>query len=211
VADSGISRKRLLGIDRSGPPPAETGSDQPLRPWTVPNAIGYIRAACIPVFLIASYSSPDGQSTLAVLSYFIAGAGDYLDGIAARATGQYSRLGAMLDPVLDRLLLLAGGAVCWSFELLPRWALAVLLARELLMLAMGPLWLRLGLELRINWAGRIGVAPAMFGIFLAVAGAGTVGAWFLYVGVTLAWLATLLYLRSGLAQLHARNGVSSSA
>jgi hypothetical protein len=51
----------------------------------------------------------------------------------------------------------------------------------------------------------------MFGIFLAVAGAGTVGAWFLYVGVTLAWLATLLYLRSGLAQLHARNGVSSSA
>ena len=61
---------------------------------------------------------------------------DYLDGIAARVTGQYSRFGALLDPLVDRLLVISGVIVCWKFELLPRWALALLVARELFMLVL---------------------------------------------------------------------------
>ena len=45
--------------------------------------------------------------------------------------------GALLDPVVDRLLVVGGVVVCWHFELLPRWALAVLVARELFMLVRG--------------------------------------------------------------------------
>ena len=67
------------------------------------------------------------------------GWGDYADGIAARMTRQYSRLGALMDPVTDRLLVIAGVVVSWRFDLLPRWALAVLAARELSMLALGRL------------------------------------------------------------------------
>ncbi len=52
-------------------------------------------------------------------------------------TRQYSRLGALMDPVTDRLLVVSGVVVCWRFQLLPRWALAVLAARELSMLALG--------------------------------------------------------------------------
>ena len=63
--------------------------------------------------------------------FAVIGWADYADGIAARVTGQYSRLGALLDPIVDRLLVLSGVVVCWHFELLPRWALAVLAAREL--------------------------------------------------------------------------------
>ncbi len=44
-------------------------------------------------------------------------------------------MGALLDPVVDRLLVIAGVVVCWNFDLLPRWLLAVLVAREALMLA----------------------------------------------------------------------------
>ena len=86
-------------------------------------------------------------------------AGDYLDGLLARVTGQYSRLGAMLDPLVDRLTILAGAVVCWHFELLPRWALAVLLARELFMLLVGPPLVRRGVELKINWPGRLAGLP----------------------------------------------------
>ena len=68
--------------------------------------------------------------------FAVIGWSDYLDGIAARVTGQYSRLGALLDPLVDRLLVLAGVIVCWHFELLPRWALALLAARELFMLVL---------------------------------------------------------------------------
>ena len=89
------------------------------------------------------------------------GWGDYADGIAARVTGQYSRLGALMDPLTDRLLAISGVVVCWHFALLPRWALAVLVARELSMLVLGRYGLARGVELRINWPGRLSVAPLM--------------------------------------------------
>jgi cardiolipin synthase len=202
-----LTPARLLGLDRSGPPPPETAADAPLRPWTIPNAIGYVRAALIPLILILEYRSAHGTDTLAGVCFFVAGAGDYADGIAARITGQYSRLGALLDPVVDRLLVLAGVAVCWSYELQPRWLLVVVIAREALMLVAGQAWVRRGLALRINWPGRIAVGPTLFGIWLALLGVHGVAEGFLLAGMSLALVATAFYLRDGLRQLR----VSSSA
>jgi cardiolipin synthase len=202
-----LSARRLLGLDRSGPPPAQTAPDAPLRPWTIPNAIGYFRAMLIPVILILEYRSAHGTDTAAGVCFFLAGAGDYADGVAARITGQYSRLGALLDPVVDRLLVLAGVAVCWSYELLPRWLLAVVIAREALMLAVGQAWVRRGLALRINWPGRIAVGPTLFGIWLALLGVRGAAEGFVYAGISLALLATALYFRDGIREVR----VSSSA
>ena len=55
---------RLSGLDRSGPAPVQTEAGQPLRPWTVPNAIDYLRLAGIPVFLIVAFSSTGGHDAL---------------------------------------------------------------------------------------------------------------------------------------------------
>src|SRR3989440_2320953 len=150
-----LTKRRLFGIDRSGPPPVQTGSDQPLNPWTLPNAIGYARLALIPVFLAVALSSEHGHDALAVVLFAVIGWADYLDGFAARLTGQYSRLGALLDPVVDRLLVVSGMVVCWKFVLLPRWAIAIVVARELGMLALSRYGLRHGVELKINWPGRV--------------------------------------------------------
>ena len=97
------SFRRLVGIDRSGPAPAPTRAGQPLRPWTIPNVVGYLRLASIPVFLVLAFSSEDGRDPTAALLYLWITFGDYVDGFLARATGQYSRLGALMDPVIDRL------------------------------------------------------------------------------------------------------------
>ena len=198
-----ITTRRLLGLDRSGPPPPQTLSGQPLRPWTIPNAIGFLRLALIPVFLIVALSSADGVDAAAAVLFAVIGWGDYADGIAARLTRQYSRLGTLMDPITDRLLVISGVAVCWRFELLPRWALAVLVARELLMLALGRYGQTRGVELRINWPGRLGVAPVMGSFFFAMLGLSTLAEVLLYVGLALALLATVLYVRSGLAELRA--------
>jgi phosphatidylglycerophosphate synthase len=208
-----LSKRRLLGLDRSGPPPAQTLPDQPLRPWTVPNAIGYVRAALIPVFLVLAYGqgAEGGVSFAAGTAYFFAGGLDYVDGMAARVTGQYSRLGALLDPVVDRALVIAGVAVCWSYELLPRWALALLLAREVLMLVIGQLWVRRGVEVHINWPGRLGVLPTMLGIFFGLLGVRTLGEVLLYIGITLALVASAIYYRDGMAQLRARRQRAGAA
>jgi cardiolipin synthase len=131
----------------------------------------------------------------------VIGWGDYADGIAARVTRQYSRLGALMDPITDRLLVLSAVIVCWRFALLPRWALAVLAARELLMVVLGRYGIKRGVELRINWPGRLAVAPVMGSFFFAMVGLGTLGEVLLYVGLALAMLASGLYVRSGLADL----------
>ena len=196
-------KRRLFGIDRSGPPPEATLSGHPLNPWTIPNAIGYARLAGIPVFLVVALSARNGHSALAAVLFGVIGWADYLDGFAARLTGQYSRLGALLDPVIDRLLVVSGMVVAWRFDLLPRWALALVLAREILVLGLSRYALHRGVELRINWPGRLGVAPTMGAPFFAIAGVGWLALIMLYAGLALAALATVLYVRTGLSELRA--------
>jgi cardiolipin synthase len=198
--------RRLLGLDRSGPPPEQTRSGHELNPWTLPNLVGYLRLAAIPVFLLLAFATGDGRSVASAAVFWCIAAGDYLDGFLARVTGQYSRLGTILDPLIDRLTILAGAIVCWHFELLPRWALAVLAARELVMLALAQYGLRHGVEISVNWPGRISVFPIMGGIFLALLVAGWVSTALLLVGLALALLATALYAREGLATVRAQGG-----
>jgi cardiolipin synthase (CMP-forming) len=187
--------RRLFGLDRSGPPPRVTQKGEPLNPWTIPNLVGYLRLAAIPLFLYLAFESGDGQSAGAAIVFWLIAAGDYVDGFLARVTGQYSRLGTILDPFIDRLTILAGAVVCWHFELLPRWALAVLVARELVMLVLAQHAVRHGLEIRVNWPGRISVFPIMGGIFFALVLDGWVPDALLIAGVALALLATALYVR----------------
>ena len=134
-----LTVRRLFGLDRSGPPPPETLPGAPWRPWTIPNAIGFIRLSLIPLFLVLALSSESGTDPLPVILFAVISWTDYLDGISARVTGQYSRLGTLLDPLVDRLLVLSGVIVCWNFELLPRWGLALLAVRELFVIATRPL------------------------------------------------------------------------
>jgi len=201
--------RRLLGLDRSGPPPPQTGEDRPLNPWTLPNMIGYLRLVGLPVFLVLAFSSDDGQGLLIAAIYWLISAGDYLDGLLARLTGQYSRLGALLDPLIDRLTILAGAVVCWHFELLPRWALAALAVRELAMLAIAQYGLRHGARIAVNWPGRISVFPIMGGIFLALLVETWVADALLVWGLVMAVWATVLYVQAGRAAV--REGTQDSS
>jgi cardiolipin synthase len=201
-----LSFRRLVGLDRSGPPPPATLAGSPLNPWTLPNAVGFARLALIPLFLVVALSSDDGVDALSATLYAVIGWGDYADGMLARVTGQYSRLGALMDPVTDRLLVISGVVVDWHFALLPRWALAVLVARELAMLLLGRAALARGVELRINWPGRLAVAPVMGGLFFPMTGLGGLGEVLLYVGLALALTATALYVRDGRRALRAAGG-----
>jgi cardiolipin synthase len=204
------SKRRLLGLDRSGPKPTVTMRGQPLRPLTIPNLVGYARLAGIPVFLYLALSSDDGRTVGAAVVYLAIAASDYLDGFLARATGQYSRLGALLDPLVDRLTVLAGVVVCWKFELLPRWALAILAAREIVTLIVAQLGLRRGLDLEINWVGRWSVWLTMGGIFLALVTSAWIAPAMFFIGLVGSLLATLLYVRAGLGALRREQPVTSS-
>jgi cardiolipin synthase len=197
VARPSLTKRELTGIDRSAGPPPETLKGAPLRPLTIPNAISYVRIALLPVFILLAFDA-DGRDTTAALLYFAIAWGDQLDGLAARLTGQYSRLGALLDPLTDRALVLSGVVVCFRFELLPRWALAVLAVREVFMLALSQWGLHKGFDLKINMVGRWAVWPVMFAIFLTLLTDSWVAEVSLYLGIALTLWATVIYVQDGL-------------
>ncbi len=197
MAQPPLTARRLLGLDRSGGPPPATVKGQPLNPWTIPNAIGFARLALVPVFLAFAFASGDGRSTTAGLLFWLVTATDYIDGIVARMTGQYSRLGALLDPLVDRVAVIAGVAVAWHFELLPRWALALLRAREVFMLVITRLAMRRGADLSITMLGRWAVWPTMFSLFLAMLTDSWVADASLYLGLAMTLVATGQYVRDG--------------
>lgn len=190
-----LTFRRLSGLDRSGGPPPETLPGAPLRPWTIPNAIGYVRIGCLVAFLIVALGDHDGKGWLQFALFAVVAWGDYADGMAARVTGQYSRLGALMDPVIDRSLVICGVIVTYKFELLPRWALLVLIGREALMLAVGPFYVRKRGELKITMLGRWAVWPTMSAVAFALVGADPVDDVLLYIGLAMTLGATAQYVR----------------
>lgn len=198
MARAPLTARRLLGLDRSGPPPPRTRRGEPLNPWTVPNAIGFMRLALLPVFLVVAMQSGDGRSDTAAAIFCVIAATDYLDGMVARVTGQYSRLGVLLDPLVDRLLVVSGVVVAWTFDLLPQWALALLLAREVAMLALGELALRRGRDVEVHMLGRWAVWPTMLGLFLVMATTSWVAPAVFYFGFALTMAASVLYFGDAL-------------
>jgi CDP-diacylglycerol--glycerol-3-phosphate 3-phosphatidyltransferase len=203
-----LTFRRLVGLDRSGGPPPATRRGEPLNPWTLPNAIGLARLALIPLFLVLALSSDDGRETVATILFAFVAATDWFDGMAARITGQYSRLGALLDPLTDRLLILSGAVVAYHFELLPRWALLVLAAREALMLVLTELALRRGIDLNVNMMGRWAVWPVMSAFGVAFIWETWLSDWLLYLGLAMTLAATVRYLQDGLQAL--RKGSTSA-
>ena len=192
----------LFGIDRSGPLPRETRRGAPLHPWTIPNLVGYLRLAAIPVFCVLAFSSDDGR--------------DPARG-AAVPGDRRRRLPRRLPRPGDRPVLAHGGAARpgrrpadgarRGGRLLALRAPAALGAgacsplRELATLVLAQLALRRGLDLEINWIGRIGVFLVFGGIFWSH-GARLVdrAAPAFVVGVAIAVLATALYVRAALGR-----------
>ena len=201
MADPPLTFRRLVGLDRSGGPPPQTRRGEPLNPWTIPNAIGFARLLLVPLFLAVGLSSGDGRSGLAFALFAFIAWSDYFDGMAARVTGQYSRLGALLDPLTDRVLILSGAIVAWHYETLPRWALLVLAAREALMLVLTQVALRRGLDLEISMLGRWAVWPVMSALALALVIESWVLDVLLYVGVAMTLATTVRYLQDGVRAL----------
>jgi cardiolipin synthase len=161
------------------------------------------------IFVVVALSSDDGRVTFATVCFAAAAGSDWLDGLLARVTGQYSRLGTLLDPFVDRALVLSGALVAWQFHLLPRWALGLLAAREVLMLALVAAGLRKGLDIAVSWPGRLAVWPTMSALGLTLIGDTWLAEASLYVGLAGSFLATAFYVRDGRRELRqgAKKGV----
>jgi cardiolipin synthase len=122
--------------------PTGLAQDPADRLYTVPNVLSALRLAGVPLFLWLLLGPHD--DLLAVLVLAVSGLTDWLDGKLARWLNQSSRLGALLDPAVDRLYTLSTLLAFGVRAILPWWVVAVLIGRDLVLLLTLPVLRRRG-------------------------------------------------------------------
>lgn len=155
---------------------------------TIANLLTCARIAATPVFLALVLT---GHYLVALVLFFLAGVSDIIDGAIARLCNQKSRLGSFLDPIADKLLLSSSFIVLAIAGLIPLWIVALVLGRDLVVLA-GVLFLFFTskeFQLEPSLWGKVATAAQGSLIFLVLAAA---CGWEVTVLTTIAWTGTIL-------------------
>lgn len=196
--------------------PQQNSDDQEMvtdRIFTAANVITFIRLIMVPVslgFLLC------GNDVVATVLFALTAATDFLDGQVARRTNTVSKLGQLLDPAVDRLLMICAVVGLLAVGRLPVWIVVVVLARDALLLIGGAWLLREhGIRVPVIYAGKvattflfIGLAGLMLNMPLVpglgwcdvswLPGFNTVscswGIWCIYLGLCIGAFTTVYYV-----------------
>ena len=169
---------------------------------TIPNVISFFRIALIPVFFALIV---DTDTTFWGLVLFVAVvATDWIDGAIARATGQVSELGKVLDPVADRLAIAAGLIALVVADAFPLWAALLILVRDVAILVAGAVLLaRRHVRIEVRYIGKVATFALMTSIGLiawgnlgyVLAEAALACGWAIFAaGIVEYYVATVLYV-----------------
>lgn len=187
----------------------EVQSDRVL---TVPNILSALRLLGVPVFLwLILVPQADGW---AILLLMVSGFTDWLDGYLARKWHQITRLGQLLDPIADRLYILATLVGLLIRGIVPWWFVAILVARDVLMSVVLALLKRKGIVgLPVHFLGKAATFNLLYAFPLLLIGDGS-GWWaeparvlgwaFAVWGTALYWWAAALYIGQARRILAAR-------
>lgn len=173
------------------------------RVWTLPNVLSLVRLAGVPLFLWLVLVPHADLWAVGVL--MVASATDWLDGFLARRWHQVSRIGQMLDPVADRLYIVATLVGLGLRGIVPWWLVALLVARDLMMVSLLPALRSRGCTtLPVHYLGKMATFCLLYAFPLVLLGATdwplatacTVLGWASVMwGTGLYWWAGLLYVR----------------
>lgn len=174
----------------------------PVRPYrealTWPNLLSFLRLAGVPLFLWLLLGPRADGWALAVLA--LSGVTDWADGVLARKLNQQSRLGALLDPSVDRLYILASLLGLLLRHIIPLWLVVVLIGRDLLLATTLPALKRRGLTgLPVHYLGKAATFCLLYAFPFLLLGShpGTISS----IAKPIAWAFTLwgtgLYLWAG--------------
>lgn len=191
------------------------------RIFTIPNVISFIRLCMVPVYMVLLLN---GYDLLATFMFALAAGTDWIDGQLARRTNCVSKLGQLLDPAVDRILMSCGVIGLMLVGRLPIWIVVVVLGRDLMLLVGGAYLLKRYHErvaviypgkvattfLFVGFAGLLLNMPLIGGLgwFEAswLPGFGSEacswGIWFVYAGLLLGLFTTLYYVLAGYRKMH---------
>jgi CDP-diacylglycerol--glycerol-3-phosphate 3-phosphatidyltransferase len=174
------------------------------------------RAASVPVVVLLYAVSFNGHDYWATGVFIAAMATDWFDGRLARRSGRTSPLGSLLDPVADKVLVLATLIVLLDQGVFPAWMVAAIVVRELLISGLRQAAVERGVVIAARDLGKLktwaqAVAAAVGGFAAAGAWGDSAATWTLAVALALTLLSGLDYARSAPSLLRGRAAVSLDA
>src|ERR671925_209745 len=166
----------------------------------LPDVLTIARAAAVPPVVLLYAWGFNGHDYWATAVFCVAMATDWFDGRIARSRGRTSPLGSLLDPVADKILVLAVLVMLVDRDVVPGWMVAAIVVRELLISGLRLAALERGVVLHARDLGKLktwaqAVAAAIGGFAAAGAWRNDVAWWALLVAVVLTWLSGLDYAR----------------
>ena len=192
---------------------AAPGTSEPVvqdRILTAPNVLSGLRLATVPVFV---WLFVTGHETAAVGLYAAAAWTDFFDGYIARRTASVSRLGQLLDPLADRVFIVALAVALVARDDLALWLALVIVGRDVLVLALWPVLERLGMRrIQVNFTGKTATACLLFGLtwlawaetsFLLHEVGHSIGMPFVVAGAILYWVAGAMYATEAIRRMRA--------
>lgn len=200
------------------------------RIFTVPNLISAIRLCLVPIFFVLLIND---YNLFATFLFALAASTDWVDGQIARRTHQVSKLGQLLDPAVDRILMISGVLGLYLVGRLPLWIILVVIIRDLLLLFGGTYLLkRWKKRVAVIYPGKVATTLLFVGFaalllnFPILQGLGVVdatwlpglssdpyswGIWFVYMGLILALCTTAYYIIAALGKIREAKADESKA
>ena len=134
---------------------------------TLASKITLVRVAFIPVYMVFMYLSvgqPGMWMWIALGLFVIASLTDYVDGQIARKFNQVSDFGKFLDPLADKLLVIAAMVIFCQWDKFPAWALMIVLTREFAVTGLRLVAVGKGKVIAAGWSGKVKTASTMIGL-----------------------------------------------
>jgi CDP-diacylglycerol--glycerol-3-phosphate 3-phosphatidyltransferase len=169
----------------------------------LPNALTVARLALIPVFVVLMVRAGHRPSWPAGVAFGLAGITDQVDGFLARRWHVESRFGQLADPLADRLMIDAAVILLAVYDRLPWLGLAVIVGRDVLLLAGSALLAPRGIEIEVNAVGKAATWVLYAAIFFRIVIASSTK-WPLYLfwaGIVLAVVAAVFYIAEARREL----------
>lgn len=139
---------------------------------TLASKITLVRVAFIPLFMALMYLSggqPGLFMWLSLAVFVIASLTDYIDGYIARKYKQVSDFGKFLDPLADKLLVIAAMVMFCQWNIFPAWALMIVLTREFAVTGLRLIAVGKGKVIAAGWSGKVKTASTMIGLCVMMA------------------------------------------
>ena len=189
---------RSTGRAPAALPPELPAAAEPHPLAQLPNALTIGRLVLIPVFVVLMIGAGHDSSWAAGVVFWIAGATDQLDGFLARRWHVESRFGKLADPLADRLMIDAAVILLFAYDRLPWAGLAVIIARDVLLLAGSAVLVPRGVEVDVNVLGKAATWILYAAIFFRIV-LSTGTTWpvdLFWLGLALAVIASGFYVRA---------------